>query len=75
MLAGDLQLMDDTALKDRFQQFTQGARELLSDFREVEYNFRLLDRRVRERIALWEGGKGALLEQIMDERDAIAESD
>jgi flagellar motility protein MotE (MotC chaperone) len=75
VLAGDLQLMDDTAVKDRFQQFTQGARELLSDFREVEYNFRLLDRRVRERIALWEGGKGALLEQIMNERDAIAESD
>jgi len=75
VLAGDLQLMDDTALKDRFQQFAQGARELLSDFREVEYNFRLLDRRVRERIALWEGGKGALLEQIMNERDAIAESD
>ena len=68
-------LLDDTALKDRFQQFTQGARELLSDFREVEHNFRQLDRRVRERIALWEGGKGALLEDIMGERDSIADSD
>mgnify|MGYP002138867264 CR=1 FL=1 len=29
----------------------------------------------RERIALWEGSKGALLEQIMGERDAIADSD
>jgi hypothetical protein len=73
--AGDLPLLDDTALKDRFQQFTSLARELLSDFREVEYNFRSLDRRVRERIALWEGGKGALLEEIMGERDAIADSD
>jgi flagellar motility protein MotE (MotC chaperone) len=73
--AGDMPLLDDTALKDRFQQFTQGARELLSDFREVEQNFRLLDRRVRERIALWEGGKGALLEEIMGERDAIGDSD
>ncbi|MCZ4314070.1 DUF3375 domain-containing protein [Comamonadaceae bacterium G21597-S1] len=72
---GDVPLLDDTALKDRFQQFTQGARELLADFREVEHNFRQLDRRVRERIALWEGGKGALLEQIMGERDAIADSD
>ena len=51
------------------------ARELLADFREVEHNFRQLDRRVRERIALWEGSKGALLEQIMGERDAIADSD
>ncbi|MDT8364561.1 MAG: DUF3375 domain-containing protein [Nitrosomonas sp.] len=73
--AGDLPLLDDTALKDRFQQFTQLARELLMDFREVEHNFRRLDRRVRERIALWEGAKGALLEEIMGERDAIADSD
>lgn len=75
VLSGDVPLLDDTALKDRFQQFMQGARELLTDFREVEQNFRQLDRRVRERIALWEGSKGALLEDIMGERDAIADSD
>ena len=73
--AGEMPLLDDTALKDRFQQFLQLARELLADFREVEHNFRTLDRRVRERIALWEGAKGPLLEQIMGERDAIADSD
>jgi hypothetical protein len=72
---GDVPLLDDTALKDRFQQFMQLARDLLTDFREVEQNFRVLDRRVRERIALWEGAKGALLEDIMGERDAIADSD
>jgi hypothetical protein len=75
VLSGNVPLLDDTALKDRFQQFMQLARELLTDFREVEHNFRLLDRRVRERIALWEGAKGALLEEIMGERDAIADSD
>ncbi|CAG4886799.1 DUF3375 domain-containing protein [Paraburkholderia gardini] len=73
--AGDLPLLDDTALKDRFQQFMQLARDLLTDFREVEQNFRMLDRRVRERIALWEGSKGALLGEIMGERDAIGDSD
>ncbi|ABA89052.1 protein of unknown function DUF3375 [Syntrophotalea carbinolica DSM 2380] len=75
ILAGDIPLLDDTGLKDRFQQFLQLARELLTDFREVEHNFRTLDRRVRERIALWDGSKGALLEEIMGERDAIADSD
>ncbi len=75
VLAGKIALLDETALKDRFQQFVQLARELLADFREVEHNFRSLDRRVRERIALWEGSKGALLEEIMGERDAIAASD
>ena len=75
VLSGNVPLLDDTAVKDRFQQFMQGARELLTDFREVEHNFRQLDRRVRERIALWEGSKGALLEEIMGERDAITDSD
>lgn len=41
----------------------------------MEYHFRQLDRRVRERIALWEGSKGELLESIMGERDAISDSD
>ncbi len=75
VLAGDVPLLDDTAVKDRFQQFQQLARELLADFREVEHNFRQLDRRVREKIALWEGAKGTLLDQIMGERDAIGDSD
>ncbi|WP_144111315.1 DUF3375 domain-containing protein [Paraburkholderia sp. BCC1886] len=73
--SGDISILDDTALKDRFQQFTAIARELLTDFREVEHNFRNLDRRVRERIALWDGAKGALLEEIIGERDTIADSD
>ena len=68
-------LLDDTALKDRFMQFNQQARELLADFREVEFNFRQLDRSVRERIASWDGKKGELLAGIMGERDAIADSD
>lgn len=72
---GEVPLLDDTAIRDRFQQFQQLARDLLSDFREVEHNFRQLDRKVRERIALWEGGKGALLDEILGERDAIADSD
>jgi len=75
ILGGDVPMMDGTALRDRFQQFMAMARELLSDFREVEHNFRGLDRHVRERIALWEGAKGALLADIMGERDAIADSD
>jgi hypothetical protein len=75
VLAGDVPLLDDTAVKDRFQQFQQLARELLGDFREVEHNFRQLDRKVREKIALWGGAKGALLDEIMGERDAIGDSD
>ncbi|MDD5058701.1 MAG: DUF3375 domain-containing protein [Sideroxydans sp.] len=72
---GELVVLDETALKDRFQQVNATARELLSDFREVEQNFRMLDRSTRERIARWEGAKGELLESIFGERDVIADSD
>lgn len=72
---GDVPLLDATALKDRFQQFAATARELLADFREVEHNFRALDRTVRERIMQWGGSRGELLEDIMGERDAISDSD
>jgi hypothetical protein len=62
-------------VKDRFLQMAATARGLLGDFRQVEQNFRTLDRAVRERVATWEGGKGALLEEIFSNRDAIASSD
>ena len=73
--AGHLPLLDPTQVKDRFQQMAATARSLLSDFREVEQNFRTLDRAVRERVATWEGGKGFLLEEIFLQRDTIAGSD
>lgn len=75
VMEGDLPMLDGAELRDRFLQFTQLARELLGDFRQVEANFRLLDRKVREQIALWEGSKGTLLEDIIGERDVIADSD
>ncbi len=72
---GELELMDPTRLRDRFLQMQDTARRLLADFRAVEQNFRDLDRRVRERIATWEGGKGELLEEVFGHTDAIADSD
>jgi Protein of unknown function (DUF3375) len=72
---GDVSRMSDTALRDRVQQVESTARDLLRDFREVENNFRQLDKEVRERIALWDGRKGELLEEILSERDAISSSD
>ncbi|MCP3137097.1 DUF3375 domain-containing protein [Pyxidicoccus xibeiensis] len=73
--AGNLELMDEAALKDRFQQMADTARGLLSDFRELEHGFRELDRVVRERIATWEGTQGELLEKVLGEHDAISGSD
>ena len=72
---GRMDVLDDTALKERFLLINKTARELLSDFREVEYNFRNLDQKTREQIALWEGSKGMLLDDFFGERDVIADSD
>jgi hypothetical protein len=73
--AGELDLLDESALRDRYQQFSATARELLADFREVEENFRKLDRRLREKIAGWQGGKGELLDDVLGSRESIAGSD
>ncbi|MDR3279855.1 MAG: DUF3375 domain-containing protein [Synergistaceae bacterium] len=72
---GEITLLDDTSLKDRFQQFSSTAMELLSDLRTVEYNFRELNNAARERIARWNEGKGALLDEILGDHDAISDSD
>lgn len=73
--AGRIDVLDDVAQRDRFQQFTATARELLADFRQVEENFRTLDRGLREKIATWAGGKGELLDEVLGDRRGIADSD
>ena len=62
-------------MRDRFLQMAATARGLLSDFRAVEQNFRDLDRAARERMATWDGSKGALLDEVFGDRDAINDSD
>jgi hypothetical protein len=73
--AGHLSLLEPAGVRDRYQQFKATARELLSDFREVEENFRRLDRAARERIATWDGAKGDLLEDLVGSRSEITRSD
>lgn len=72
---GEMPMLDETGVRDRYQQFATTARELLSDFREVEENFRRLDRSAREKIAAWDGSKGQLLEELVGSRSNIAGSD
>lgn len=73
--AGDFTVLDAASMRDRYQQFGETARGLLSDFREVEANFRRLDRELRERIATWDGAKGDLLDDVVGSRSLITDSD
>ena len=73
--AGNVPLMDGTQMRERFMQAADTARALLSDFRQVEQNFRELDRQIRERIAMREGSKGEVLDDVFSEHTDISKSD
>jgi hypothetical protein len=73
--AGGYAPFNPTQVKERFLQVEDTARRLLSDFRQVEENFRLLDRATRERIATSSGSKGEVLDTVFGEQDSIAASD
>ncbi len=72
---GQLRPRDTTRVRERFMQVEETARRLLFDFRQIEENFRHLDRKTRERIATSDLPKGELLDQIFGEEDAIKGSD
>src|SRR6478735_2723256 len=71
---GKVRVMSAPEALDHFQQLTALAKDLLSDFREVEQNFRKLDRQVREQIATWDGTQGELLESIFANQQDISSS-
>lgn len=73
--AGEVEVLPPAAVRERYVELTQLAREILGDFRTVEDNFRALDRQVRERIALWDGSKADLLEEVFADRSDITSSD
>lgn len=71
---GNIRVMTAPEALDHFQQLTALAKDLLSDFREVEQNFRKLDRQVREQIATWDGSQGELLATIFANQQDISSS-
>lgn len=71
---GNIRVMTAPEALDHFQQLTTLAKDLLADIREVEQNFRKLDRRVREKIAAWDGTQGELLETIFANQQGINSS-
>jgi len=73
--AGKLDMLDDRQVRERFLQFQRTAKELLGDFRKVEYRFRGLDKNVREEIATWNGSKGELLEKFFLYQNTITDSE
>jgi len=73
--AGKIEILDDVQIKERFLQAASTAQGILADFREVEENFRALERRMLDKIVTWTQGKGELLEEIFLESDGINHSE
>ena len=71
---GQIDRLSEIEVLDRFQQFEQLARMLVSDFRSVEYNLRDLDKGIRQKIAMWSGSKGELLQSVLENSDGIENS-
>ena len=73
--AGNVSILSDSEIKDRFQQVISLSNMMLSDFREVEDNFRKLDQATREKIATSDGAKGEVLETQFKDFDYIESTD
>lgn len=68
---GEVDMLSPVAQQERFQQLSRMARELLADFRQVEENFRKLDRQLRAKIVAWDGSKADLLDEVLGSRNLI----
>lgn len=73
--SGNIEKLNETQIKERFFDVYDTARKLLSDFREVEYNFRELARYVREKQVNSNLKKGKLLDDIFKDQDFIWDTD
>lgn len=73
--AGIYERLDDTKIKERYLYAEETARRLLADFRQVEQNFRELDKQARQTIIKSTLTKGKLLGDIFDRQDYMWTTD
>ncbi|GAB7015896.1 DUF3375 domain-containing protein [Methanogenium cariaci] len=73
--SGILEKFSDTQIKERYFDIYDTSNKLLSDFKQIEYNFRQLDQDVRKKQITSEVQKGELLNDIFSSHDILSESD
>jgi hypothetical protein len=72
---GETETLDSTKILERYYGVEDAARRLLADFKQIEQNFRDLDRETKERVIASEHSRGAVLKEVFEHRDAIVSSD
>jgi len=73
--AGFLEKPGETKIKERFLAAEETTRKLLSDFRQIEQNFRDLDGEARKKQVTGSLSKGKLLDDIFRVQDLIWDTD
>lgn len=64
-----------TQVRERLYLLSDISRQLLGDFRQVEANFRSLDKDTRKKITLGGAHKGQVLDKVFGDQDLIDDSD
>ncbi len=72
---GKFDVLDDRQIKERYLFIEETAKYLLADFRQVEENFRTLDRNFRKKIITTSQTKGKVLEELFKQQDFLLETD
>lgn len=72
---GVIEIFDDRKIRERYLYAEETAKRLLADFRQVEQNFRDLDREVREKIIKSNVSKGKMLDDIFTQQDYMWTTD
>jgi len=72
---GKVEVLDDRQIKEQYLLLEETARFLLADFRQVEENFRILDRDFRKKIITTSKTKGEVLDDLWQQQDFLLETD
>jgi hypothetical protein len=73
--SGRMETLTETQIRERFAYVEDTARKLLADFRQIEENFRDLDRNVRKQQANTDLRKGQVIEEVFKIQDFIWDTD
>lgn len=73
--SGRVNIYTDTQIKERFFNLSRSARELVSDFKEVEQNFKEISLHIYQQQTRQEMGRGQILGYTLDATDALKQSD
>lgn len=72
---GKMDVLDDRQIKEQYFLIEETAKNLLADFKQVEQNFRDLDRRFRQKIITTNLAKGKVLEDLFQQQSNLLEED